>query len=84
MPSVLLNATGAQALADVLRDLWCVQAGRRVYDVTLPLSLVLARDLGDWVRLTYPLPGLRAGALGQIVGETIRWEEGRATLSILA
>ena len=84
VPSVLLDATGAQALADVLRDLRCVQAGRRVYDVTLPLSLVLARDLGDWVRLTYPLPGLRAGALGQIVGETIRWEEGRATLSILA
>ena len=57
-------------------------AGRRLYDVSLPLPLALARDLGDVVALTYPGP-LAAGALGRIVGEQIRTADSLATLQVL-
>lgn len=84
VPTALLSAAGAQALAGVLRDLWCVVSPRRVHGVVLPLSVGLRHEIGDWLRIIYPLPGLRAGALGQVVGESIQWEEGRVTLSVLA
>jgi hypothetical protein len=80
--TALTSSAGANALAALLRDLWCVPAGRRLYDVSLPLPLALARDLGDVVALTYPGP-LAAGALGRIVGEQIRTTDTLATLQVL-
>jgi hypothetical protein len=78
----LTNATHAAALATLLRDLWCVPGERRLYDVAVPLSLALARDIGDVVSITYPGP-LAAGGVGRIVGEQIRTLDDLATLQVL-
>jgi len=51
--------------------------------VTLPAGTALLRDLGDVVRLTWPADGLRASALGQVVGESLRASEGTASLLVL-
>jgi hypothetical protein len=80
--TALTNGTAAQALADALRDLWCVTPGRRLYDVTLPSAIALARDIGDVVSVTYPGP-LVAGAVGRIVGEQIRTADDLVTLQVL-
>lgn len=78
----LTNATHAAALATLLRDLWCVAGERRLYDVTVPLTLALARDLGDVVSLTFPGP-LASGGVGRIVGEQIRTLDDLATFQVL-
>ncbi len=80
--TAVLDLADAQALADALRDLWGVPAGRRLFDVQLPLAFALRHDIGDPVRITYP-GVLAAGALGRIVGEQLRTAEGTATLQVL-
>lgn len=80
--TVLTNGTHANSLATLLRDLWCVPGERRLYDVAIPLSLALPRDLGEIVSITFPGP-LGAGALGRIVGEQIRTLDNLATLQVL-
>jgi len=80
--TAITNATAAQALADALRDLWCVSPGRRLFDVALPSSIALARDIGQVVHITYPGP-LSGGAVGRIVGEQIRTADDLVTLQVL-
>lgn len=80
--TALTNATAAAALADALRDLWCVTPGRRLFDVALPSAIALARDIGDVVSIAYPGP-LAAGAVGRIVGEQIRTADDLVTLQVL-
>ena len=81
--TALTSSDGAAALAALLRDLWAVPEGRRLYDLRLPLPLVLARDLGDVVSVIHPGP-LAAGVLGRIVGEQLRTADNIATLQVLA
>lgn len=80
--TALTSATAAQALADTLRDLWCIAPGRRLYDVTLPLPFALRHDIGEPIEITYP-GELAAGALGRIVGEQIRTADNAAILQVL-
>jgi hypothetical protein len=80
--TALLDQADAQALADGLRDLWAVAAGRKLYDVQLPLAFALRHDIGDPIRITYP-GVLAAGALGRLVGEQLRTADGVATLQVL-
>jgi hypothetical protein len=80
--TALTSATGAQALADLLRDLWAIPAGRAVYDVTLPLAFALRHDIGEPIVVAYP-GMLAAGALGRIVGEQLRTADNLATLQVL-
>jgi hypothetical protein len=80
--TALTSSTGGQALADALRDLWCVEAGRKLYDVTLPLGYALRHDIGEPIHLTYP-GALAGGALGRIVGEQLRTADNAAILQVL-
>ncbi|UXQ89167.1 hypothetical protein [Synechococcus phage MinM1] len=80
--TALTSAAAAQALADALRDLWCVAPGRRLYDVTLPLAYALRHDIGEPIEITYP-GELAAGALGRIVGEQLRTADNAAILQVL-
>ena len=80
--TALTSSDGAAALAVLLRDLWAVPEGRRLYDLRLPLPLVLGRDLGDVVSVLHP-GLLAAGALGRIVGEQLRTADNVATLQVL-
>lgn len=80
--TALTGAAGAQTLRDDLLALWGVAAGRRLYDVTLPLSYALRHDIGECIVIAWPGP-LAAGALGRIVGEQIRTADNLATLQVL-
>lgn len=80
--TALTNGTNAASLATGLASLWCVGAGRLFYDVTVPLQLALAREIGDVIQVQYPGP-LAAGSLGRIVGEQIRFSDNVATLQVL-
>ena len=79
--TALLQAADAQALANALGALWGVP--RSLWQVTLPAGTALLRDIGDVVRLTWPADGLRNGALGQVVGESLRASDGTASLLVL-
>jgi hypothetical protein len=81
--TAITNAAAAQTLAEALRDLWCVPEGRRLYDVTLPLSYALRHDVGEPIRIVYP-GELAAGALVRIVGEQLRTADNTVTLQVLA
>jgi hypothetical protein len=78
----LTNGTHAQSLADGLAALWCIPEGRRLYDVSIPFTLSLAREIGDVISIQYPGP-LNSGALGRIVGEQLRVADNIATLQVL-
>jgi len=80
--TALTSSDGAAALALLLRDLWAVPEGRRLYELRLPLPLVLGRDLGDVVSVLHPGP-LAGGVLGRIVGEQLRTADNVATLQVL-
>ncbi|MDB5415298.1 MAG: hypothetical protein JWR10_3633 [Rubritepida sp.] len=77
--TALLQQADAQSLANAIGALWGVQ--RSLWQVTMPTASVLLREFGDVVSLQWPADGLRAGALGQIVGDSIR--AGTDTASIL-
>lgn len=80
--TLLTSAAGGDALAAVWRDLWCVTAGRTLWDVTIPLAFALRFDLGQPIVVAYPGP-LAAGALGRIVGERLRTADNLATIQVL-
>lgn len=63
----LLQLGAAQTVANALGALWSTR--RRLYDVTLPVSVGMAFEIGDVLMLNYLLEDLRGGRLGQIVGE---------------
>ena len=81
--TALLRQADADALAAALGALWSVIPSRRLFDVEVPMDVGLARDVGDVVRLVYPLAGLDTGALGQIVGESLRAQDATTTLRVL-
>lgn len=76
-------ASEADALSVVTHHglLWGVQ--RRLWAVDIPQDYALLLDLGDPVRLRLPVPGLRAGVPGIVVGEHINATELTTTLTIL-
>lgn len=77
----LLNGTDAQAAANDLGALWGTR--RRVYDITLPIGITLARDIGDVVNVAYPLDNLSSGQQGQIVGYQFDSANATVTFQIL-
>ena len=66
----LLGQADAQRVADELGDLWGVQ--RRLYQVAVPTTVALDLDVGDVVRVSWPIFGLMDGKLGQVVGDQFR------------
>lgn len=79
--TALTGALDAQGLANALGALWGVP--RQLWQVTAPASAVLLRDIGDVVELRWPADGLRLGALGQVVGDSIRAGQSTASLLVL-
>ncbi|UPY35492.1 hypothetical protein [Sediminicoccus sp. KRV36] len=79
--TALLAPADATSLAHVLGALWGVP--RQLYQVTMPTGAVLLRDIGDVVRLTWPADGLRSGARGQVVGDSVRGGQSTASLLVL-
>jgi hypothetical protein len=81
IPGVLVNQADAQAVASALGALWGVR--RRLYAVVLPIQIALAREMGDVVRLIWPVDDLRVGKIGQVVGEQMRAGDATSTLYVL-
>lgn len=81
----LLQSGVAKTVVDDLLDLWSTR--RRVYNVTVPLSIGLTLDFAEdaqrIVRLTWPMDDLRDGRLGQIVGETFRSQDNTIVWKVL-
>lgn len=71
----------AQQVANDLIALWGTR--RRLYDVTVPLSVGIARDLGDVVNLAWPIDDLAGGKLGQVVGDAFLSTDATITLTVL-
>lgn len=81
LETALLVKSDADVLAEGLGALWGVR--RRLYSVPLPFSVAVSRELGEVVRLTYPLDDLRSGRSGIVVGEQQRAGEATGTLMVL-
>lgn len=81
VPSYLALAADATTVANALGALWGVR--RRVYDVVVPVSLGMLREIGDVVRLTWPMDDLAGGKIGQVVGEQFRAGDSTITLQVL-
>jgi hypothetical protein len=77
----LLIQSQAQTVVDAEGALW--GARTRLYAAVLPVSVGIERDIGDVVRLVYPMDDLRGGKLGQIVGEAFSSGEDTITLMVL-
>lgn len=77
----LLNSGNAQTVANDLLTLWGVR--RRLYQVTVPVALALALDLGQLVTLQWPMDNLASGALGIIVEESLRSADAAIVLTVL-
>lgn len=72
--TALTAALDAQGLANAIGALWGVP--RTLWQVTAPASSVLLRDIGDVVQM-------RGGAVGQVVGDSIRAGGSTASLLVL-
>jgi hypothetical protein len=79
--SALLNATDAQTLVDKIGGYWGYR--RKLYSVTVPWESGQTRELGDVIRLRYPIQGLRDGALGIIVGMQMRSGDSGMTFQVI-
>lgn len=77
----LLQLGDAQIVANALGALWSTR--RRLYDVTLPVSVGLSIEIGDIVSLTWPLEDLRSGQLGQVVGEQFASQDATTVFQVL-
>lgn len=77
----LLLKADADAMAAAFGALWGTR--RRLYAATMPFAVAVQRDLGDVVRLTYPMDDLRNGRLGIVVGEQQRSSEASMTLFVM-
>ena len=51
--------------------------------VVVPLDVGLTLDIGNVVRVTWPMDDLDAGVLGQIVGDNLRTADSTLTLTVL-
>ncbi len=78
--SALLDGADAQTVANDLNALFGVR--RRLYDVTVPVSVGRNRHLGDVVLLKYPLDDLDPGRLGQIVRKRITGGDATMTFQV--
>jgi hypothetical protein len=81
VPTRLLNGGHATGLAEVLGEQW--GAAPRLYDVVLPLEIGARREIGNFIRITYPLDNLDGGRLGQIVGEQVSSGDATITFQVL-
>lgn len=81
VPTFLAAAADATAVANALGALWGVR--RRLYDLVLPVESGVLREIGDVVRLTWPMDSLGGRALGQVVGEQFRAGNSTITLQVL-
>lgn len=77
----LLAAADAFAMASAWGALW--GTSRALYRLDLDLRDGWARQLGELVRITYPLGRLRRGARGIVVGKAVQGEERLVTLKVL-
>lgn len=81
VPTALLVQADAATLATSTGGLWSNR--RRLYSVELPIEVGLLRDLGDIVRITYPMDDLISGKLGIVVGEKYRSTDATMTFQVL-
>ncbi|UPY37224.1 hypothetical protein [Sediminicoccus sp. KRV36] len=83
--TALLGALDAQGLANALGALWGVPRG--LWQVRVPTAAALVREIGDVVQIRWPADGLGVGlgggALGQVVGDSLRGGEPTASLLVL-
>jgi hypothetical protein len=79
--TALLVQANAATLATAMGALW--SARRRLLAVELPVTVALAREVGDLVSLQWPLDDLSTGKIGLVVGEQLRWAEQIGTLYVL-
>lgn len=76
----LLLEADADAVADSLGGLF--SSGGRLYDVSVPFPVAMARDIGDVVQVTYPMTRFREGLRVRIVGERIRPGDPMVTVEV--
>jgi hypothetical protein len=77
-----LNAyVDALAVSQYLMRLWGVR--RRLYAVVVPVDIGITREIGDIVRLVWPMDDLGGGQLGTIVGDSFRSGDATLTLKVL-
>lgn len=81
IPGALLVEADAQAVADAWGALWGVR--RRLYEITVPLSVGADREIGDVISLVYDMDDLLGGRIGQIVGYRHRSSEARMIFTVL-
>jgi hypothetical protein len=81
VPTALLVQSDAQALADAWGDLWGGQA--RLWTVTMPITAAVGLDVGNTIRIQWPLVELETEMPGWIVGEQVRSFDSTVQLSIL-
>lgn len=79
--TALSRQDDAAAIAQRHGTLWGAQ--RRLWAVTLPHFYAWQIELGDFVGLTAPAPGLEQRALGVVVGEEVSSANQTVTLQIL-
>jgi hypothetical protein len=79
--TALLTQADADALADAVGALWSTR--RRLFAVEVPVEVGILRDLGDVVRIIYPMDDLNSGRLGIVVGEKYRSTDSTMTLQVL-
>ncbi|MFT8958856.1 MAG: hypothetical protein ABF917_14345, partial [Gluconobacter oxydans] len=84
-PAALVTALAAsedaQTVADAHGQLWGQY--RTLWAVTVPVDVSWQIDLGDYVFVIAPVPGLGRLSLGVVVAEHVRGGEATATLQIL-
>lgn len=76
----LLIASEAQTVVNALGALFATR--RRAYWITVPVDLGRVLDIGDVVRVTWPMDDLAAGALGRVVGDDFRSQDSTMRLRI--
>jgi hypothetical protein len=77
----LTTYADALAVSQYLMALWGTR--RRLYAVEVPADLGIARELGDIVRLVWPMDDLSSGKLGTIVGDSFRSGDPTMILKVL-
>lgn len=78
--AMLVQSQAALVVA-ALGQLW---GGRsRLYECVLPVAIGLSFDLGDVVKITYPMDDLYNGPLGQVVGERFQSSDSTVTIRVL-
>ena len=77
----LLSQANAQTVANELITLWGTR--RRLYQLTVPIALGLARDIGDLITITWPFDNLAGGQLGVVVGEIFNSADATIVLTVL-